>query len=186
MRWRRRARQQAPPSGACWPGGCGLGGRRCSADRSRRAGKVRGGRASADACSVPRPPTSRSPNRVCVPADGVYAGWYERPERPSCTPARSTWGDDRRSTSTPTIRCSRRTYSTSMVTCTAKWPKGALRRFPAIRAQVRRHRGADRAAQVRRRECAHAAHRRRFLTPWRSGRPTLRSVASAAPVRRAR
>ena len=64
------------------------------------------------------------PNSVCLPADGVYAGRYERPDGRS-TRAPSTSDAGRRSTSTPTTRCSRRTCSTSRASCTASRPRSA-------------------------------------------------------------
>ena len=64
------------------------------------------------------------PNTVCVPADGVYAGWYERPNG-DVHPALSTSAVDRRSTSTPTTHCSKPTCSTSKATSTASAPRSA-------------------------------------------------------------
>ncbi len=89
------------------------------------------------------------PSQICLPADGVYAGWYERPNG-ACTRPRSTSVGARRSTSTPITRCSRPTCSTSTATSTASG-RGPFRRLPAQRAQVRRRRGARRPAQPRRR-----------------------------------
>ena len=68
----------------------------------------------------------------------------------SCTRAPSTSVAGRRSTSTPTTRCSRPTCSTSRATSTASGPRSASR-VPAQRAQVRRRRRARRAAQARHR-----------------------------------
>ena len=65
---------------------------------------------------------------MCLPADGVYAGWYERPDG-VVTRARSTSGAGRRSTSTPTTRCSRPTCSTSTATSTASGPRSRFAHF---------------------------------------------------------
>ena len=48
------------------------------------------------------------PNTTCVPADGVYSGWYERPNG-DVSPCAINIGRRRRSTSTPIRRCSRPT-----------------------------------------------------------------------------
>lgn len=59
------------------------------------------------------------PIAVCVPADGVYAGWYHRPDGSRhAVPSTSVGGPP--STSTPSTRCSRRTCSTSTAICTPK------------------------------------------------------------------
>ena len=88
------------------------------------------------------------PGDILLPADGIYAGWYERPDgaRPPGGASRSAAG--RRSTTRPTPACSRPTSSTSTATSTASRP-GALRRAPARRGEVRRRRRARRADPAR-------------------------------------
>ena len=51
---------------------------RCWAGRTRSAARSSSATSGAG-CSGSRRPTSRCPTRSCLPADGVYAGWYERP-----------------------------------------------------------------------------------------------------------
>ena len=62
------------------------------------------------------------PDEICLPADGIYAGWYLRPDGvgPTRPPCRSGVGPP--STTTPTPRCSKPTCWTSTTTSTASRP----------------------------------------------------------------
>ena len=62
------------------------------------------------------------PDDICLPADGIYAGWYVTPRRRARARPPSPSDAGRRSTSTPTRRCSRPTSSTSTATSTASPP----------------------------------------------------------------
>ena len=62
-----RARRGRPPAGHG----------RCSAGPTRSAASSPTGTSGA-ASSGSRPPTCRSPGEILLPADGIYAGWFER------------------------------------------------------------------------------------------------------------
>ena len=121
----------------------------CSAGPTRCAASVVARRRAGPRRSASRPPTSTVPDEICLPADGIYAGWYERPDgaRPPARhlprPAPDVLRAGRRA------RCSRPTCSTSTATSTASRPRSAsshrLRGERALRLG-RRPRRPDRAA----------------------------------------
>ena len=117
------SRSARPPSGARSPAARSTLAARLLGRPLRGAGHVVARRPARPRCSASRPPTSRCPNDMCLPADGVYAGWYVRPDGVDPRRAPSTSGGGPRSTSTPTTRCSRPTCSTSTTTSTASRPR---------------------------------------------------------------
>ena len=60
------------------------------------------------------------PDDICLPADGIYAGWYLRPDGVARPAAHLPRAAGPRSTSEPTPRCSRPTSSTSTATSTSE------------------------------------------------------------------
>ena len=112
-------------------------GRASSAGRTRCAGRSSDGDARGRELGFPTANVA-VPERICLPADGIYAGTFTR--RPTASSARppSRSAGVRRSTRTPGCRCSRPTCSTSTATSTASSPasrflapspgRGALRR----------------------------------------------------------
>ena len=101
-------------------------------------------------CSASRRPTSRCRTTMCLPADGVYAGWYERPdgERP---PVR-----DQPRPPADVLRARRPLAARGAPARLRRRPlrragQRAVHPLPAQRAQVRRHRGAAPPAEARRR-----------------------------------
>ena len=76
----------------------------------------------------------RVPERICLPADGVYAGTFADEDGVE-HPPRSRSGAARPSTRSRRSSCSRRTSSTSTATSTARPPASASRR--RLRGQER-------------------------------------------------
>ena len=122
--------------------------------------------------------------RICLPADGVYAGWYERPN-----------GDVHQCA----INIGRRpTFYENAETSLLEahlldfdddlYDEPARVRFAHFLRSERKFDGIDALIEqlrVRRRERPHAADRRRFLISW-PVTSDVRSAASAARIRRAR
>ena len=136
------SRSARPPFAVRWPAGRSSWPPTCSAGRSRRAGSWSSGDQRGRLLGFPTA-NVEVPNVVCVPADGVYAGYYERPERrrppvraqprPAADVLRArrplaARGAPARLRGRPLRRASR----------------GPLHPLPAQRAQVQRHRRLDR------------------------------------------
>ncbi len=102
------------------------------------------------------------PNAMCLPADGVYAGWYVRPG------GREYQLRDQHRPAPDVLRARRPLAARGPPARLRRRPlrrAGArpLRPLPAQRAQVRRHRRAQGAARPRRRAQPPAAHVRVML-----------------------
>ena len=78
------------------------------------------------------------PARVCLPADGIYAGTFVGRRRRGARRRRSRSGGARRSTRTPRRPCSRPMSSTSTATSTARPCQGPLRRAAPRRGAASR------------------------------------------------
>ena len=141
--------REEPVSSTADPPGAGRGRARHRRPHARPAPRGAGRRRGRQAG-----PRARVPDRQrggargsCLPADGIYAGWYERPDG-SVHPAalslgrRPTFYDDQ-----PTTRCSRPTCSTSTATSTASGPRCGSWPAPG-RGAVRLRRGPRRPDAV--------------------------------------
>ncbi len=137
------------PSGGRWPAARSRWPPGCSADLYEARGPVVMGDQRGRLLGFPTA-NVEVPNAMCLPADGVYAGWYVRPDgvRPPLRDQPRPPADVLRARRPlaargPPARLRRRPLRRAGA--------GPLPGLPAQRAQVRRHRRARRAAQARRR-----------------------------------
>ena len=129
---------------------------RAPARRGRRRGRGRGARPPARGArrgrgGRPSRPRARLPHRehgvparICLPADGVYAGTVHTPDGRE-HPARSRSVAARRSTTSAACGCSSRTCSTSTATSTASTLEVRFVGTTCARSSVRRRRRPHRA-----------------------------------------
>ena len=173
-----------PGSASCSPTATSPARPRCSAARTRCAGVVERGRPARAASSASRPPTSRCPTRICLPADGIYAGTFagrDGVERPAAISLgrRPTFYERRRAVAARGLR--------------ARLRRRPLRRQAPRSASCERLRGEERFELGRRPGGADAARRRGHpacsselsgsVGPWQHRRLVIRHAAGPRPVR---